>query len=115
MAQEAVVIDIAVKPGGSPHAINVKSHGNTPVALLCSPSFDPAMVDRTSVRLGNAGAVQCHFADVNMDGCIDLVCHAETAALGVTCDSTELTLVARLHDGTRVTGTDTIVPVPCQD
>src|ERR1041385_6570375 len=109
------VIDLDVKPGSDVNPINVKSHGSTPFALLCSPTFDPATVDVTMVQLGGVAAVHCALEDVNADVCLDLVCHVATPALGVTCATTELTVTATLLDGvTTVTGTDTVTPVPCK-
>jgi hypothetical protein len=115
-APPPTVIDIDIKPGSDVNPINVKSHGKTPVVLLCSETFDPAAVDVTTITLGTTAVSGTHCAldDVNDDACLDLVCHFATHALGVTCADTELTLTAILTDGTVVTGTDPITPVPCK-
>jgi hypothetical protein len=115
-APPPTVIDIDIKPGSDVNPINLKSHGKTPVALLCSDTFDPAAVDVTTMTLGTTAVpgTHCALEDVNDDACLDLVCHFATHALGITCIDTELTLTAVLTDGTVVTGTDAITPVPCK-
>ena len=116
-AQEPpMVVDIDIKPGSAINPMNVKSHGTTPVAILCSETFDPANIDMTTVTLG-ATAVpgqHCALEDVNTDGCLDLVCHFATDALSLACGTPDLTLNAALTDGTLITGTDVISTVPCK-
>lgn len=115
-----VAVDIDVKPGSAVNSINVKSHGTTPVALLCSSTFDPVTVDTSTVVMGTdastsgATAQHCALEDINGDGCLDLVCHFATQDLGVVCGVTELSIAGLLTDGTPLTGTDTIVTVPCK-
>jgi hypothetical protein len=114
-AQEVpLVIEIDVKPDSDVNPLNVQAHGKVPAALLCSATFDPLTVDVTSVKLGGATGEHCDLEDVNGDTCIDLICHFPTPAIGVTCESTEVTLTAVTTDGTPLTGTDTVRPVPCK-
>jgi hypothetical protein len=109
------VADIDIKPGSDVNPINVKSRGKTSVAIMCVPGvFDPALIIPSSVMLGAASALHCELEDVNADGCLDLVCHVNTHEIGVACEDSELTLVGVLTNGTTITGTDTIRPVPCR-
>src|ERR1051326_7917833 len=114
LAHAQVVVDIDVKPGSEAAPINVKSHGSTPVAILCSTTFDPATVETSTVTIGTASAQHCALEDVNADACVDLVRHFATQDLGVVCGATELTLTGSLTDGTTFSGTDTIKVVPCK-
>jgi hypothetical protein len=50
--------------------------------------------------------------DINSDGVADLILHFRTQDLQVTPSSTELTLSAKLRDGTTITGTDSVHIVP---
>jgi hypothetical protein len=107
------VIGLDLKPGSPVNPVNVKSHGKTPFALLCSPTFDPATVDPASITLNGAPVLKCAAEDVNADLCVDLVCRVATQALGLTCDDTEVTLVALTTLGEVLIGTDDVWPRPC--
>jgi hypothetical protein len=114
----AAQVTIDIKPGDGNNPIQTKAKGNaqTPVAILCSATFDPvALVDDASLRLGTgaAPAIKCVENDVNQDGCVDLKCGFRTRLLGVTCANTSLTLTGMLTDDTAFTATNLIKPVPC--
>ena len=113
-------IDVEVRPGtpdaGAP--LNAKSRGNTPVALLSSPEFDPAEVDQQTLRFGargdEASFLRCHkgFADANADGKPDLLCHFDTQAAGFRTGDVAGIVTGRLKDGRRFEGRDALKLVP---
>lgn len=108
-----VVVDIDVKPGSEVNSLNVKSKGLTPVAMLCSPTFDPATILQDTLMVGLTSVRRCTVEDVNADACLDLLCHASTPAMGVACGDTEVTVTAMLSDGMTMTGADMVHPVGC--
>jgi len=116
-------VTLDVKPDGLGNPINVKSHGKTPIAILCTPTMldvsviavdSLSLLADTSTLAEGADAVKCALEDVNDDGCVDLVCKFQTDELDVTCASTALVLTGAFLDGTTFTAKDTIKPVPCK-
>jgi hypothetical protein len=102
--QQTVTIDI--KPGDSTNTINIKSRGKTPVAILGSAAFAPAIVlNRQSVTFGRTGAETSlsgctgNGEDVNGDGYRDLVCHFNTQQLGLHVGDVEAILRGKTNAG----------------
>jgi len=56
-----------IKPGSCPNALNVKSSGRLPVALLGTPDFDVERVDRATLALGLAGPIETFTASLDGD------------------------------------------------
>jgi hypothetical protein len=52
-----IPVQIDIKPGGTPNAINPRDQGVIPVAVLSSSTFDATQLDPATVRFGNSGAV----------------------------------------------------------
>jgi uncharacterized delta-60 repeat protein len=50
-----IVVDVDIKPGGYPNCFNINGHGVIPVAVLGSPSFDPTLIDPSTVDFGGLG------------------------------------------------------------
>jgi hypothetical protein len=113
-----VVVSIDVKPGEDPPSINPGSHGNTPVAILSTSTFNaPAQVDQASLTFGRTGDEQslafCSGAeDVNGDGLPDLVCHFTTTLTGFQQGDTTAVLKGKTASGRQLMGTDTVAIVP---
>jgi hypothetical protein len=127
---EAVNIDI--KPGDPNPAINLRSGGVLPVAILGSATFDPMTVDPATVTLtaatdnGSGAPGGAHVAtrgrgvpmtatgDVNHDGYPDLILYFRTQDLQLTAASTEAVLYGKTYSGTPIRGSDKvrIVPTP---
>jgi hypothetical protein len=114
-----VPVQIDIKPGTFPNTVNLGSSGAVPVAILSSPSFDARSVDPLSVVLAGAtiklkgnGAPLFSLQDINDDGLVDMLVHVTTQALELTETDSDAILTARISDGQRVRGTDSVRIVP---
>lgn len=115
-----VRIGIEVKPGTSDEGapVNLKSRGNTPVALLSAPEFDPAEVDHQSLRFGARGDepsyLRCNkgYGDANADGKPDLLCHFDTQTAGFKAGDVVGIVTGYLKNGRRFEGRDVLKLVP---
>jgi len=105
----AVAVD--VKPGSEHNSINLRSHGNVPVAVLGASNFDVSTVDPTSVSFAGAPAQRWAFEDVNRDGVDDLVLHFDTQSLGLDSTSTQATLTGWTVDAVPISGTNSVTIV----
>lgn len=108
-----LLVQIDVKPGGDPAAINLRSKGTLPVAILSSKTFDARTVDPATVAVAGAalqprrhGALRAAFEDVNKDGLLDLVLHVSTADLQLT--DTTVVLTGQTYQGQYIQGSDTV-------
>jgi hypothetical protein len=103
---------IDIKPGSAPNAVNPKSGGKLPVAILGSDSFDVLTVDPTTVVFGPNDASPLHMGghlkDVNHDGFDDLLFHFKTNETGIANGDIEACLNAELLDSTPLKGCDSI-------
>jgi len=109
-------ITIDIKPGSDPNAVNPRSKGVIPVAILGSMDIDITQVDFSSVTFGINGASPTHdghVEDVNDDGYMDMMFHFKNQESGFVCGDTEAILIGETFDGTPITGTDTIKTVGC--
>ena len=112
---ESATIDI--KPESDPNAVNPRSEGVIPVAVLGSMGFDATQVDFSTVTFGLNGVFTVHdghVEDVNDDGFMDMMFHFKTQESGIVCGDTEATLMGDTFDGFRFTGTDTVNTVGCK-
>jgi hypothetical protein len=112
----AVALDI--KPGSFPNSINPRSHGEIPVAILSTGTFDTTTLDPTNVSFGRTGteAAPMHAAleDVNGDGRLDLVLHFDTQATGIRCGDASAFLAGNTRAGQAIEGSDSIQTVGCK-
>jgi len=114
-------VEIDIKPGSYPNAVNLGSQGRVPVAILTSEVFDATDVDPDTVTLAGAGVAvkgkgdryMASEEDVNGDGLLDLVVHIETQNLdpgqfqdGMAC------INASTYGGIRIEGCDELMIVP---
>ncbi len=109
------------KPRSLPSSVNVGKDGALPFALLATAGVDTVVdVDRASVRYGVTGAedsvTSCtpEGEDVDRDGRVDLICHADTRLTGIGCDTTVLVATGRLTDGTRFVAQDDVKVTGCR-
>jgi parallel beta-helix repeat protein len=116
-----VVVDIDIKPGSYPNAINLGSHGLIPVAILSTDEFDATTVDPETVELAGAGVAvrgksnkyMAQQEDVNGDGLVDLINHVATENLDPnSLQDGYAVLIGSTFGGEEITGTDEITIVP---
>jgi hypothetical protein len=118
-------IDIDIKPGSAPNAINLGSNGVIPVAILSSQTLDATSLPAENVFLAGAnvavrGKGNKYLAsqeDVNGDGLVDLVIKVETENLdpGTFQDGTAVLRVHETSDQSSAVlyeGSDGITIVP---
>jgi hypothetical protein len=107
-------VQIDIKPGEDPAAINPGSKGVIPVAILSTPTFDATTVDPKSVMFGPNGAIPVHTSieDVNGDGIPDLIFQFNTIQTGIAAGNTQACLTGKTTSGLNIVGCDTIQIVP---
>jgi len=118
-----IEVDIDIKPGSFPNAINMGSHGVIPVAFLSDEDFDASTVDPATVTLRgedftdglvklrgkkDAPVPMSNLEDIDNDGDLDLVVHLETEKLAVYELDAICEIGALTFDGYVVSGSDTI-------
>ena len=117
------LVEIDIKPGGYPNAINLGSQGLIPVAILSSEEFDATTVNPDTVELAGANVAvrgkgnkyMAHKEDVNGDGLVDLVIQAGTANLDPdSFQDGSAILTGETYDGMCITGEDEITIVPTE-
>lgn len=116
-----IAVEIDIKPGSYPNAINLGSYGIIPVAILSSAEFDATTVDPDTVELAGSGVAvrgkgnksMAHGEDVNGDGLVDLVVQVSTENLdpGSFQDGYAV-LTGKTYDGVPIQGEDEIIIVP---
>ena len=114
---EIIAVEIDIKPGSDPNAVNPSARGILPVAILGSDTFDVTDVDATTPAFGPGEAAPLHSSgghaeDVNGDGYTDWVSHYRIEEVAVAAGDTELCLTGETLDGIRFEGCDAIVTVP---
>ena len=112
----AAAVTVDVKPGSFPNAINPRSRGVIPVAIVSTAGFDATRINPGTLAFGPAGAEPVHavFKDVNADGRTDLLLHFRTQETGLKCSSTSARLTGSTRDGISFEGTDSIRTVGCK-
>jgi len=110
-----LVRDVAVdiKPRDSVNAINPRSRGVIPVAILSESDFDATTaIVPASLRFGRHGTEpslsQCGAEDANGDGLADLVCYFFTQDAGFQPGDTEGILTGETIDKIPLNGRDAI-------
>ena len=113
-------IEVQVRPGTPSESapVNPRSKGNIPVALLSSSEFNPAEIDRQSLRFGARGdessLLRCNkdATDMNADGKPDLVCHFDTETAAFKFGDIEGIVSGSLKDGRAFEGRGPLKIVP---
>jgi hypothetical protein len=111
------IVSIDIKPGSDPNAINPKSKGVIPVAVLGSVEFDVIQVGFSIVVFGPGEASLVHgghVEDVNGDGITDIVFHFNVTETGIACGDSEATLAAQTFNGDEFAGTDSVKTAGCK-
>lgn len=113
----AISVNIDIKPGSDPNAINPANRGLIPVAILTTDTFDATTVSPITVRFGPAGASLehklGHLKDVDGDRDLDLVLHFHTQGTGIQCGDTEASLSGGTFGGQAIQGSDSVLTVGC--
>ena len=111
-----IIVDIDIKPGSFPNAINPASKGVIPVAILTNETFDASSVDPTTVKFGRTGTeaspVQWTMEDVDYDGDLDMILHFKTQETGIQPGDIEAKLTGKTLKDISIEGTDSIKTVP---
>ncbi|MHC4995120.1 MAG: hypothetical protein ACYTGQ_08725 [Planctomycetota bacterium] len=110
-------VEIDIKPGIDPNAINPFAPGMIPVAILGSDTFDVLDVDPDTLAFGPDGAFFAHnngphFDDVDGDGLEDLLVHFRTQETGILWGDPDACLTWENFDTTAFEVCDDIKTVP---
>lgn len=114
-----LTVAIDIKPGSEENPINPKAQGKIPVAILTTTAFNaPMAVNRATLTFGRTGdeqsviAAMCKPEDVNGDGLLDLVFHAENPTAAFQAGDTRGILKGKTKDGRPFVGSDRVTIVP---
>jgi len=115
MEDDHLHVGVDIKPGSYPNAINLRSKGSVPVALLGSAEFDISSVDLATVKFGKmhemdsgAPALRSALQDVNGDGFMDRVFHFKIKETGLELSDTEACLHGMTLGGEHFCGHDSV-------
>ena len=116
--EESLQVNIDIMPGSFPNAVNPRSKGKIPVAVLTDENFDATTVDWETVLFGVHGTeaepVHHAFEDVDGDGDIDMIFHFRTRDTDIQCGNTSAYLRGFTLDHKELEGYDSIKPVGCK-
>ncbi len=111
-------VSIDISPGVDSNLILCRGNTQVTVAILTTDDFDALKVDHTTVTFEGASEIHTnpitgesarHEKDVDGDEDQDLVLHFRLGDTGLTCDSTEGTLIGETFDDQAIIGTDIIL------
>jgi hypothetical protein len=114
-------VAVEIKPGDNRiTALNPRSRGKIPVAILGSQDFHALGVDKSSLTFGSTGDERSlhrcnwHGKDVNGDGYVDLVCHFYTQRAKFKWTDEEGVLKGVSKDGEAFSGRAWLKAVPLE-
>ncbi len=113
-----LTVKIDIRPHSPKNRINLNSHGLVAVAIFGSSTFDPTIIDPSTVTLAGAPAVKLLGKfytltfDINHDGKIDRILWFRANKLQLTSTSTEAVLLGKTFYGAAFRGVDKVKIVP---
>jgi len=112
-----LVLDIDLKPGSDSNPFNPGSHGVLPVAVILPSTYvSPGDIVEETITFGRTGteaqAIRCHPEDGDGNGTLDLLCHFEAEATGLSDGDQEALLFASTIDGIPIFGRTSVRIVP---
>jgi hypothetical protein len=115
-------LQLDIKPDSIANPINLTSEGVIPVLVPATNTFDPMMIDRSTLAFGPAAATAKHekngnyghfeYLDEEETQFVGLVAHFSTQETGIASGDTEACLTGELLDGTPFEACDSIFIVP---
>jgi hypothetical protein len=108
---DTLSVDIDIKPWSCPNAVNLRSRGVVPVAVLSTSTFDATTVNPSTVTFGPGAASPTtggHIEDVNLDGLLDIVFHFKVGSCGFYSGLTGANLWGQTYGGTVINGYDSL-------
>lgn len=113
-----IEVNLDIKPGSDPNAVNPDGRGLIPVAILHTDDFNPVdRADVSTLRFGDPenvdgdgaeAAHSGHAEDIDQDGDKDLILHFPTSEADFEGDEDEGKLIGKTNGGTSLFGTDTV-------
>jgi hypothetical protein len=110
-------VQLDIKPGSYPNAINPRANGVIPVAILSTSTFDASTIDSSTLRFGPGQARpanRAHVEDVNGDGLPDMVVQFSTPSSQIACSDTASFLVGKTLSGQIIAAADSVRTVGCK-
>lgn len=109
-------VTIDIKPDSDPNAVNLKSLGVIPVAILSTSTFDaPQLINPATVTFANSPNIKHAAEDVNDDGFNDALYFFQVPTTNMFCGQTSAALNGQRFDGGLITGTDSIKTIGCDE
>jgi len=113
---ELIELDVDIKPGSDPNAVNTKSHGVLPIGIYGSDTFDVQDIDISTIHvecMGNTTEdITAAFGDLIVaDGIEDMIIHVpmQNFPWGAPRGTlVTITVTGSLLDGTGFFGTDIV-------
>ena len=111
-----IVVELDVKPGSNPNAVNTKSKGQLPIGIYGSGTFDVAEIDVDTIAVEcmgiSAGGFRTSIEDLVVeDGIADMILHVPMQSFpwGAPKGSlVDITVTGLLLDGTAFVGIDVV-------
>lgn len=116
--EDALQVNIDIRPGKKINTIRIDSKGSVPIAILSTQDFDAKTIDPLTVRFGPQGTAelhaQGHLKDVNRDGRPDLLLHFNIRSAGIGCGDLKASLTGMTYAGHKIEGNDNIRVTGCK-
>jgi hypothetical protein len=106
-------IEIDIKPGSYPNAVNLSSKGVLPVAIFSAIDFDATGLPTKNMLFAGAEITIAHQEDVNLDGLLDLVVQVKIQEIDPDqVQNGYAYLIGQMTDGELFQGKDEVTFVP---